>query len=116
MGEHEDRYQQLMEGFRSLHTVQPAAMDGLTRLHRAGTTDGALSRKHKELMALAIGITQHCEGCVSMHMRDAVKAGATEEEVADAIGVAILMGGGPASVFSTIAWEAYTEFSEATAG
>ena len=61
-------------------------------------------------MALAIGIAVHCEGCVTYHVHDAVKAGATAQEVAETIGVAVMMGGGPAVVYGTEALEALAQF------
>ena len=59
---------------------------------------------------LAIGITQRCDGCITLHMHDALRAGATREQVAEAIGVAVLMGGGPASTYATDAWRAFEQF------
>lgn len=55
----------------------------------------ALDVKTKELIALAIGIAKHCEWCISFHINEALKAGATEEEILEAAWVAVLMDGGP---------------------
>ena len=98
-------------GFRGLGDANAPVMDGFGRLHRAATTDGVLSQKHKELMALAISIAVRCDGCIAFHVHDAVRAGATAEEVAETVGVAILMGGGPAAVYATEAMTAYEEFT-----
>ncbi|MDZ7797966.1 MAG: carboxymuconolactone decarboxylase family protein [Candidatus Marinimicrobia bacterium] len=62
-------------------------------LHKAGTTGGTLGAKYKELIAVALSVASHCEGCISVHMKSALDAGASREEIIDAIGVAILMGG-----------------------
>ncbi|HEU97929.1 MAG TPA: carboxymuconolactone decarboxylase family protein [Fervidicoccus fontis] len=57
--------------------------------------EGALSVKTKELIALAIGVAKHCEWCISYHINEALKAGATREEILEAAWVAVLMDGGP---------------------
>ena len=62
-------------------------------------------------MALVVGVVKHCDGCVAYHSRAAAAAGATEEEVAEALGVALLMDGGPASVWAPRAFAAYHEFA-----
>ncbi len=85
-------------------------MAGFMQLHKAGSTDGVLSAKVKELIALAIGIIVRCDGCISFHIHDAIKAGATREEIIDVIGIAILMGGGPAVVYGSQALEALEQF------
>lgn len=87
-------------------------MEAFGRLHRAATGDGALSRAHKELIALGIGIAVHCDGCIAHHVHDALAAGAAREEVIETIEVAILMGGGPSVVYGAQARQALTEFLE----
>jgi len=77
----------------------------------ASITEGALDAKTKELMALAIAVAVRCDGCIAFHVHDAVDAGATADEIAEAIGVAILMGGGPAAVYGADALRAYEEFT-----
>lgn len=94
----EARRIELRQGYRRLHAAMPEVMDGFGALHRAAVADGALPRSTKELIALAIGITSRCDGCITLHVHGALAAGATAEEVRDAIGVAVLMGGGPASI------------------
>ena len=68
---------------------------GFGQLAKASMAEGALSTRHKELMALAIGVTSRCDGCIAYHARNSVRAGATRQEVAEALGVTIQMGGGP---------------------
>jgi AhpD family alkylhydroperoxidase len=72
---------------------------------------GSLSRVTKELIALAIAVTTQCDGCIASHASAAARQGATSEEVAEALGVALLMAGGPASVYGPRAWEAFHEFA-----
>ena len=71
------------------------------------TKDGALDSRTKELMALAIAIAAPCEGCIVYHVRAAKKKGASREQVAETIAVAIEMGGGPATVYGGEALAAY---------
>jgi len=91
----------------------PATMEGFSKLHHAGATDGAISAKVKELIALGIAITVRCDGCISFHVHDALEAGATRAEIVDTIGVAILMGGGPSVVYGVQALEAVEQFEQA---
>jgi AhpD family alkylhydroperoxidase len=90
-------------------------MGGFGQLHQKATADGALDKKTKELMALAIGIAVHCDGCVAYHVHDALKAGATRPEILEAIGVAIMMGGGPAWIYGCEALEALDQFEAGAA-
>ncbi len=96
---------------RELRRRIPAVYEGFTATHRAALADGVLDTKTKELMALAISVSQQCDGCLASHARGAHRAGATEDEVAEAIGVAILMGGGPATVYGPRALAAFQSFA-----
>jgi AhpD family alkylhydroperoxidase len=71
--------------------------------------DGALSTKQKELIALGIAISATCDYCIAIHVKKCFEAGATREEIAEACGVAILMGGGPALTYSAFAAKAIEE-------
>lgn len=102
---------ELRQGYRDLMGVIPGQMKGFGDLHRAAVEDGALSSATKELMALAIGISQRCDDCITLHMHDALRAGATPEQVHEAIGVAVLMGGGPASTYAIHALRALEQFT-----
>jgi AhpD family alkylhydroperoxidase len=66
------------------------------RFTAAAHADGALSRKHKELIAIAISLVKGCERCVSYHVRSAIDADATDDEIKEAALVAVIMDGGPA--------------------
>ena len=76
-----------------------AVMRAFSALHEAALADGELSRATKELLALAIAISTQCEGCIAWHVHGALGAGATPVQVEEAIGVTILMGGGPATYY-----------------
>lgn len=85
-------------------------MSGFARLHRKAVEDGVLTGKTKELIALAISVAIRCEGCVSYHVADAIRAGASRSEMMETVGVAILMGGAPAAVYATYAMDAIDQF------
>ncbi len=88
----------------------PAIMQTFGPLHQASVKDGVISNKMKELISLGISITIRCDDCISYHMHDAMNAGATEEEILETIHVAVCMGGGPALMYGTHAYEAMKEF------
>ncbi len=109
--DHAARRTELRAGYRALAEVLPAHMKGFAELHRAAVADGELPRSIKELMALAIGICVPCSGCVTLHVHDALRAGASPEQVHETIGLAVLMGGGPAATTAVTALEALEQFS-----
>ena len=109
--DHPTRRKELHQGYRELNQAIPDQMKGFGELHRSACADGALPKATKELMAVAIAISSRCEDCITLHMHDAIRAGATAEMVHETIGVALLMGGGPASTYATRALEAYQQFS-----
>jgi len=96
----------LDESLARLGKEIPGPMTGFARLHRKGVEDGALSRKVKELMALAISIVVGCEGCIAYHVQDAIQAGATRSELLETVGVGLFMGGGPGSIYAAHALDA----------
>jgi AhpD family alkylhydroperoxidase len=108
--------QELEENITKLGSQLPGPMSGFARLHRKGVEDGALSRKTKEMMALAISIATGCEGCIAYHTHDAIQAGATRAELLETLGVAILMGGGPATIYATYAMQAIEQLLTETEG
>ncbi len=109
-----DLHSRLEEEITSLGNELPRPMSGFSRLHRKAMEDGVLDGKTKELMALAISVAVRCEGCIAYHVHDALKAGATRPEILEAIGVAVLMGGAPASVYAAYAMDAIEQFSKIT--
>lgn len=85
-------------------------MSGYGDLHAAATRDAALSRKTKELIALGIAMALQCEGCIAYHVHDALDAGATRDEILETVGVAVMMGGGPAVIYGAQVLEALKQF------
>nr|WP_290674878.1 MULTISPECIES: carboxymuconolactone decarboxylase family protein [unclassified Halomonas] len=78
---------------------------------KGANKDNALSHKHKELMALAIGISIRCDGCIAFHAKAVAELGATREEVMEMLGVCMYMGGGPAFTYAAQALEAFDSFA-----
>ena len=105
-----EMHKSLEERLAQLGSEIPGPMTGFARLHKKAIEQGALSSKVKEMMALAIGIAVGCEGCIAYHVHDAVSAGATHQELLETIGVGILMGGGPGSIYAAHALDAIEQF------
>jgi len=115
MGAHDEVLSELRGPTKSLRHAIPEAWDGFLSLHGAAMGDGEVPARLKEATALAISVVKHCDGCIAYHAKAAARAGAARAEVAELLGVALLMDGGTASVYAPRAWEAFLEF-EADAG
>jgi AhpD family alkylhydroperoxidase len=98
---------------RDLRREIPDVMKAFSELHGAVMKSGALDAKTKELIALAISVSHRCDGCIAAHARGAAKNNATQAEVAEAIGVSVLMNGGPATVYGPRALAAFNEYAAA---
>jgi AhpD family alkylhydroperoxidase len=107
-------YDQLTARIEAMAREAPGVMGAFGRLHAASQGEGVLQPKVKELMALAIGIALRCDGCMAYHLHDALAAGATRDEVVEAVGVAVMMGGGPAVVYGSQVLEALADGAGAT--
>ncbi len=105
-----DYHKHLEEHLAQLGHELPGPMTGFARLHKKAVEDGALTARIKELMALAVSIAVHCEGCIAYHVHDALAAGATRQELLETIGVAVMMGGGPALMYAAHALDAIEQF------
>jgi AhpD family alkylhydroperoxidase len=97
---------------RELRHAVPDTWSAFMGLHQEALADGALPARIKELMALSISVVKNCDGCIAYHARAAARLGATSDEVAEAIGVALLMDGGPATVYGPRAWQAFREVAD----
>ena len=104
-------YNHLRQLMGELRQEIPDTMAGFGKLHHGAMQDNALSTKTKELIALSIAVVVRCDGCIAFHVHDALEAGATRDEIAEAIGVAVLMGGGPAVMYGAEALEALDQFT-----
>lgn len=93
----------------------PETMEGFKALHGASSASDALDASTRELIALAIAVATHCEDCIAFHTRDALNAGASQDEIMAMLRVAIYMGGGPSLMYSAHVVEAMEQFTNATA-
>lgn len=100
---------------KNLRTDIPDTMKGFAALAQAATRDGALDKKTKELIALALGVAAHCDGCIGFHTEALVKLGATRQEIEETLGMAVYMGGGPSLMYAADAIAAYEQFQLQTA-
>lgn len=112
---HAETLRELRAPTRSLRHAIPQTWAGFVGLHDAAMAEGELPTAVKEAAALAIAVVKRCDGCIAYHAKAAARAGATPGEVAEMLGVALLMDGGTASVYAPRAWEAFDEFSGSTA-
>jgi AhpD family alkylhydroperoxidase len=112
---HQDVIDDLRPQHRDLRRAIPDVYKGFAELSKAALAPGVVDTATKELVAVAIGVVDGCDGCIATHARNAVKAGATPEQAAEVIGVAIMMKGGPATIYGARAYAAIVEFAEANA-
>jgi AhpD family alkylhydroperoxidase len=108
--EHIDDLREELRGpAKALREEIPEVMRAFGGLSAAAMVEGDLNVATKELIALAIAITRECDGCVAAHARGAARAGATRRQVAEMAGVAILMNGGPGTVWGPRALAAFDQ-------
>jgi AhpD family alkylhydroperoxidase len=108
--DHPTLIQNISKSMATLRKSQTEAMQGFGQLAKAAMATGAVSEKHKELMALAIGITQHCSGCIGFHVKALHRLACTREEFEEMLAVCVYMGGGPALMYAAeaeAAWDAF---------
>lgn len=114
----EKNYPEICKGIaanmRKLRKDIPDVMQGFSALAQAATRDGALDKKTKELIALALGVAAHCDGCIGFHAEALVRLGATRQEVEETLGMAVYMGGGPSVMYAADAIAAYEQFQQST--
>ena len=104
--------QQLVAGVGGLGKLNPDIVKGYTTLSRAGHLD----EKTRELIALAVAITLRCDGCITVHAAAARQRGATKQEIAEVLGVAVSVNAGAAVVYSTRALDAFDAAAELNSG
>ncbi len=89
----------------------PDVMNGFSLMAQAALKDGALNKKTKEMIALAIGIASQCDGCIGFHVKALVSLGITREEMLELLAMTTYMGGGPKLMYAADALKAYEEFT-----
>jgi AhpD family alkylhydroperoxidase len=98
-----------------LRADTPDTMQAFSALAQAATRDGALNKKTKEFIALALGVAAHCDPCIGFHTQALVKLGATLPEIEETLGMAVYMGGGPSLMYAAHALAAYEELASESA-
>jgi AhpD family alkylhydroperoxidase len=110
-----DKFEELSRNRKKAHSrlvaLKSKVYRGFLEMEQAAFSDGALPKKHKELIALGISVVKNCESCMQWHIEQAASAGATFEEILEAIEVGIEMGGGPATVSARFALEVMDNLS-----
>lgn len=101
-----------LEQFRA---DQPETMQGFGSMAKAALKEGAVSALHKELIALAIGVSSRCDACIGFHVKALIRLGVTREQLTETLAVCTYMGGGPSLMYAAEALRAYDEFSARTA-
>lgn len=105
----------LSKALATLRREVPDTMQGFGAMSGAALKAGVLSELDKELQALAIGVTQRCDGCIGYHVKALIRLGASREQLMETLAVCVYMGGGPALMYAAEAVRAYEEFSAAKA-
>ncbi|HRN53925.1 MAG TPA: carboxymuconolactone decarboxylase family protein [Gemmatimonadaceae bacterium] len=98
--------QQIAQRMADIDRASPETLRGYRALSSAGEKADLLGAKTRELIAIAVGVTRQCDGCIAVHTDAALKAGATKDEIIEALGVAVAVNAGAAFVFSTRAVDA----------
>jgi AhpD family alkylhydroperoxidase len=100
---------QLLANVGELQKLSPDTVKGYLTVSGAGRKTARMDEKTRQLISLAVAVTTRCDGCISIHSNEAMKAGATREELAEALSVAVAMNAGAALVYSTRALEAFDD-------
>lgn len=101
------------QGIVKLREAQGDAMTGFMQLAKGAMQPGVLSEAQKELIALAIGVAGHCDGCIGFHAKALARLKVSRAELTETLAVAIYMGGGPSLMYAADAIQAYEEFGGA---
>ena len=111
-----DKFSKLTSGIgvqlAKMRKEMPDVMNGFSTLAQASSKEGVLDKKTKELIAIALAVSNHCPGCIGFHSQTLVKLQVSREELLETLGMAIYMGGGPSLMYAAEALEAFEEFSK----
>lgn len=101
--------QQIKAGVGEYSKLTPDTVKGYAALSNAPNQTNHLDAKTRELIALAVAVTAKCDGCITVHTDAAIRHGATKDEIAEALSVAIAIGAGAALVYTTRVMDAYNQ-------
>ena len=108
----QEALKELQSGIAKLSETHGSFVQKMMDLSEEAAKDGALPRKMKKLIFVALAVNQNCHHCIAHHVHDALKAGATSEEILEVCQVAAVMGGGPnLALTATAVQEAIAAFS-----
>ena len=107
----QENFDQTRNNLRALRKAIPETFSGFVAMEKAASADGALSHKQKELIAIGIAVALRCEDCITSHVGALIRAGASREELAEALGTAVQMSGGPGLMYASKALAAYDEMT-----
>jgi|SRR5579883_396093 AhpD family alkylhydroperoxidase len=93
--------------------LTPDSLKGYQTLSNANKEHSHLGEKMRQLISIAVAVTTRCDGCITFHTDAALKAGATREEISEALGVAMAMNAGAALIYSLRAMDAVQAHSNA---
>jgi AhpD family alkylhydroperoxidase len=109
--DYRDITQSVSASLATLRNDSPDMMKAFSALAQAASKDGALDKKTKELIALALGIAAHCDACIGFHVQALIKLGVSREELEEALGMTVYMGGGPSLMYAADALAAFEQLS-----
>lgn len=101
----------ISEYIGELRKMSPDVMLSFSELAKNATASGAIDKKMKELIALAIGVSQRCDGCIGFHAKALKELGVTRGEIVEVMSMCVYMGGGPVLMYAADALRAYDQFS-----
>jgi AhpD family alkylhydroperoxidase len=101
-------HKQVLAGVGDIGRMSPDVVKGYQVLSGASSKTGLLGAKVNELISLAVAVTVRCDGCIAVHTANAIRAGASREEIAEALGTAIAVNAGATLVYSTRVMDAFT--------
>ncbi|EFB4140850.1 carboxymuconolactone decarboxylase family protein [Escherichia coli O88:H1] len=99
----------MLKNVGSLGTEIPDPLKVYQTIAESANRQGVLDQKTQELISLAVAVTTRCDGCISIHSQAALKAGASREEIAAALAVAVSLNAGAAVVYSSHVMEAINQ-------
>lgn len=102
----------ISEYSKELHKLIPETMAGFSSMAKVATQPNLIDEKTKEMIALALGVAAHCDGCLGYHTKALVRLGTSRDEVAEVLGMAIYMGGGPSLMYAADALRSFDQFTQ----
>ena len=107
-----DIFEEVNDSLKNLSRSYPEQMRTYGSFMHSAEKEGVLSHKTKELISIALSVATHCKWCIAFHVKNALDAGATEDEIMETCFVAALMGGGPSLMYTQLVMKAIDDFKE----